>query len=115
MTSSEDERVHRLTIELGELRGVVKGVDGKVDDLRTSMAKLTEAMTQVVRLEVKHDQVAAGTSALRDRQDLLDRRVDVLEREMPGLVEARQWIVRAMVTVVGLVGMAVIGLVVIRH
>ncbi len=111
----EEDRVNRLASEVGELRGVVRGVDGKVDDLRVGMAKLTEAMTQVVRLEVKHDQVAASTSALRDRQDLLDRRIDAVERDMPQLIEARQWIVRAMVAVIGAVGMATIALVIVKH
>ncbi len=110
-----EDQVQRLSAELGELRGVVRGVDGKVDDLRAGMAKLTEAMTQVVRLEVKHDQVATSTAALRDRQDLLDRRIDAVERDMPQLLEARQWIVRAMIAVVGFVGMAAIALVIVKH
>lgn len=112
---SADDQVSRLSSELGELRGVVKGVDGKVDDLRTGMAKLSEAMASVVRLEVKHDTAVMNVQALRDRQDLLDRRVDAVEREMPQLVEARQWIVRAMVAVIGAVGMATIALVIVKH
>lgn len=110
-----EEQVSRLRSELGELRGVVRVVDGKVDDLRVGLTKLTEAMTQVIRLEVKHDQVESSTTAIRDRQDLLDRRIDSIERDMPGLIEARLWIVRAMVAVVGFVGMATLALVVVQR
>ena len=109
-----EEQISKLGSEVGELRGVVRGVDGKVDDLRIGMARLTEAMTAVVKLEVKHDQVAMSTTALRDRQDLLDKRIDVIERDMPALIEARSWIIRAMLAVIGVVGLALVGLVVTK-
>jgi chromosome segregation ATPase len=111
---SNEDHVTRLSVELGELRGVVKGVDGKVDDLRTGMAQLSQAMASVVRLEVKHDTAAMNMQSMRDRQDLLDKRIDSIETEMPQLRETRQWVVRAMVTVVGVVIMAVIGLVIVK-
>jgi hypothetical protein len=112
--SSEDQ-VNRLGVELGELRGVVKGVDSKVDDLRAGMAALSQAMASVVRLEVKHDAAAMNVQSMRDRQDLLDKRIDVIEAEMPGLRETRQWVVRALSIVVGTVMMALLGLVIIKH
>lgn len=115
MMVSPDDQISRLNSEVGELRGIVKGVDTKVDDLRAGMAKLSEAMASVVRLEVKHDTAVTNLQTIKDRQDILDRRVDSVEREMPQLIEARQWIVRAMVMVVGFVGMAVVALVVVKH
>lgn len=102
----------RLAIEMGELRGTVVAVDRKVDDLRTSMGKLTEAMTSVVRLEVQHQQVSLSLQSARDQQAALEKRVDAVERLMPGLVETRAWIVRWMLVVVGVVGTAVLALVV---
>jgi hypothetical protein len=107
--------VSKLAAEVGELRGVVRGVDGKVDDLRTGLARLSEAMASVVRLEVKHDATSLNLQAIRDKQDLLDKRIGMIDQEMPALRETRQWVVRAMVTVVGVVMLAVLGLVIVKH
>jgi len=112
---SPEDDITRLSAEIGELRGVVRGVDSKVDELRTGMAKLAEAMTSVVKLEVRHDQASVNIQALSDRQDSMDRRLGAVESEMPQLRETRAWVVRAMSIVVGAVLMALLGLVIIKH
>lgn len=99
---------NRLAIEMGELRGTVVAVDRKVDDLRTGMGKLTEAMTSVVRLEVQHQQVSMAMNTLRDKQEGLEKRLESVERLMPGLVETRTWVIRWVLAAVGAVGVLVI-------
>lgn len=127
---SAEEQVSQLSREVGELKSTVRNVDFKVDELRNGaaelrigIAELTKAMTAVVKLEVKHDAVAAQNSTLRDRIELLekkadvghrelDKRVDALEAQMPALNETRQWAMRMAGTVLGVVLVAVVGLVV---
>lgn len=106
--------VTRLAAELGELRGAVKGVDGKVDDLRMGMAKLSEAMASVVRLEVKHDSAVVNMQSLRDRQDVMDKRIDLIEKEMPALQEMRGWVVKGILAVIGAVLAGLMALVIAK-
>lgn len=75
------------------------------------MGRLTDAMTSVVRLEVQHQQVSMAMSTLREKQDATEKRVDALERLMPGLVETRKWIVGWLVAGVGVVGLALLAVV----
>jgi hypothetical protein len=104
----------RLAGDLGELRATAKATDQKVDDMRVAVSKLTDAMTAVVRLDVEFKQHNMAMDTIRTRQDLLDSRMDALERDMPGLRETRGWVVRAMSIVIGAVGLAVLGLVVVK-
>ena len=111
MSDTTDQQVGRLVGEVGELRGTVQAVDRKVDDLRSGMSKLTDAMTSVVRLEVQHQQVTLGLNSMRDQQAGLEKRLDAVERLMPGLIETRAWIIRWILVVLGVVGAGVLALV----
>lgn len=111
MSDTMDQHVGRLAGEVGELRGTVQAVDRKVDDLRSGMSKLTDAMTSVVRLEVQHQQVSMSQATLREKQDAIDKRLESVERLMPGLVETRTWVIRWVLGVVAAVLLAVAALV----
>lgn len=108
MADTGDPTPGRLAEEVGELRGTVKEVDRKVDDLRTGMGKLADAMTSVVRLEVQHQQVSLNLQAMHTQQTAIEKRMDTVERLMPGLIETRAWVIRWVIGVVGLVGVAVV-------
>jgi len=107
--------IARLAGEIGELRATAKATDAKIDDMRSAIIKLTEAMTAVVRLDVEFKQHSLAMNMLQTKQDLLNSRIDIIDRDMPGLRELRGWVVRALSVVIGVVGIAIIGLVVVRH
>lgn len=118
----DSSEISKLATELAELRATARATEDKVDDLRSALRSLTEAMTSVVRLDVEFKQHAGAMTALQQRQDTIVKRIDALderlgamEREMPGLLEARQWVVRAMTLVVTIVAAAVLGLVIVKH
>lgn len=110
----EASRIDALTHRVGELSGAVNNVDQKVDDVRTGIGKLADAMASVVRLEVHHEQQRSDIASARISHVELDKRLTSVERELPGLVETRAWVVRGVLAVVGVVGFAAIGLVLIK-
>lgn len=118
----DSSEISKLATELAELRATARATEDKVDDLRSALRSLTEAMTSVVRLDVEFKKHEGAMTALQQRQDTIVKRIDALherlgamEREMPGLLEARQWVVRAMTLVVTIVAAAVLGLVIVKH
>ena len=91
---SERDNINHLSQQIGEVVGDIKAMRGNIDDLKAGMIRLTEAMTSVVRLEVKHDNAAATMQGLMAEVDNLKERVGEVERKTPAYDEARGWAVR---------------------
>jgi predicted RNase H-like nuclease (RuvC/YqgF family) len=107
MMGADSQRIDRLVDDVGHVKGRVERVDKNVDELRSAMAVL-------VRHEVVMEQNASSVSMLRVEVGELGRRVSAIETDMPQLRETRTWVVRGMLLVISLVGLAVVGLVVVR-
>lgn len=107
MSAPDTTNMHQLNQRVGEIMGEVRAVKNNVDDLKDGMLELTKAMTSVVRLEVKHDQAATTLQALHVTVATLGTRVASIESKMPGLVETRAWVVRALLGVAAVVGLAI--------
>lgn len=91
---SERDNINHLSQQIGEVVSDIKAMRGNVDDLKAGMIRLTEAMTSIVRLEVKHDNAAATVQGLMAEVDKLKERVGEVERKTPAYDEARGWAVR---------------------
>lgn len=104
MMAGDAKRIDDLAGDVGHLRGVIEGVDNKVDDVRDGIDKLASAMASVVRLEVHHEQQRADTVALRAAVEKIEGRVTLIETKIPSLLETRTWVL----TAVGVVVLAVI-------
>jgi len=118
-----NEDVHqRLTVleqETIHTRGVVKGMDKKLDSL-------IEAMQSLVRIEERQlstgDRLAQGAQTFQDHEARLrhveqeiprklEERLTGMENQMPGLVESRKWVVSGVLAGVSMIGVAVVALV----
>lgn len=109
-------RIDGLVEQVGYVRGTVEKVDGKVDELRSAMAVLVkhEVLMEQQRLSVadlRDSHRASIVEAEKDREDM-DRRLKVVEAEIPPLKEARAWVVRGLTLVVTAVLVALLALVV---
>lgn len=99
---------------LAGMRGDIRRVDEKVDDLKSAMVSLTQQIEKVVRHEIKIEQVTAELTAMRHVTENIGIRLNIVENDMPGLREMRIVFFRAIIAVAGVVGLAVIALVLSR-
>jgi predicted RNase H-like nuclease (RuvC/YqgF family) len=118
-TATADERLadvsdhdlrtgHRIDLLAQDVRTVqveVGKVGKGVDELRSAMAVL-------VKHEVLMNQQQLENATLRKDLSDQDKRLALVEREMPQLLETRGWVTRAGLFVLGIVGLAVVGLVI---
>lgn len=90
-------------IELLE-RAVTK-IDHKIDGI-------TDALQSLVRIEERQintaEKLHTGAGKMGDHEN----RLRCIEKEMPGLVEQRKWVVGGVLTGLGMIGMALLKLVV---
>lgn len=102
---SDAARIDRLVDDVAVVKGKVEKVDKGIDELRSALAVL-------VRHEVVMEQHAKTTQQVRTDHSELDKRVRLIELEMPQLREARGWAVKAVLAVVSVFGLALAGLVI---
>lgn len=112
MMSADSSRIDTLFQDVGAMRGTVEVVDSKVDAVAAGVNKLTDAMAILVKHEVTMEHNAAEVRAMREAQEKLTDRVQKIELKVPGWDELRVWVIRAGLCVLGVVGMAVVALVV---
>jgi hypothetical protein len=112
MMSADSSRIDTLFQDVGAMRGTVEVVHSKVNDVAAGVDKLSDALAVMVRHELTMEHTAAEVRVMTERQGKFDERLHSLERKAPGWDEARTWLIRAGLLVLGAVGMAVVALVV---
>lgn len=111
MMSADSSRIDTLFQDVGAMRGTVEVVHGQVKSVAAGVDKLTDAMAVLVKHEVAMEHNAAEVRAMREMQGKQDERLQAIERKVPGWDELRVWVIRAGLGVLGVVGMAVLLLV----
>jgi polyhydroxyalkanoate synthesis regulator phasin len=114
MMAADSQRIDGLVDDVGIVKGRVESVHSKVEAIDRNIDKLSDAMAGLVRYELKlehQDQTAAAMLAV---QRSTDTRVTDLERRIGPLEETRTWAVQAMRIVLGLVLVALVGLVLVK-
>lgn len=89
--------------------GAVEGAVHKIADAMDRFAKTTE---QLARLEERHVETRQAMERAFGEIGKLDVRTDAIEARLPPLEETRSWVVRGLIGVMCVVGMAVLKLVV---
>jgi chromosome segregation ATPase len=102
------------TGDIALLREQMTTINSKVDDLRVALAKLSDAMASVVRLEVRHEQTSMDMHTMREAIARLAVRLDSIEPEMPALRDLRKKVNAALWALAAIVGMSVLSLVMAR-
>lgn len=103
------------------VEGVVQNMDQKLD-------KLIDAMSSLVRIEERQqatgDRLAMGAQTFQDHEsrlrkvelavpDNLDKRLSVIEIALPGLKELRKWVIMGVLGGLGMIGAALLKLVLV--
>ena len=105
MMAADSRRVDQLVEDVGVVKGRMESVHTGVNELRSALAVL-------VKHEVLMNEHARIAVSVSSDVAALDVRVQAIECEMPQLKESRQWVVRGMLLVLAMVGLALLALVV---
>jgi len=68
-------------------------LETKFNKVEEAIASIDKSLQKIVMLEEKHAQTREILTNVVCMQHSLDRRVDVIEIEMPQLIETRKWVV----------------------
>lgn len=83
-----------------------------VMSLRDSQASISQSLSRLVALEERHIETRDAIGrAFKHIEKIADRLLEI-EKAMPGLKEARAWIISGVLAVVGMVGAGLFALVV---
>lgn len=98
---------------VAEVRQYMGRMDG-------ALSTIADAMVKIARLEERHQETRESLGRAFDRLESVEKRqaddavvVERIQGRLKPLEEARGWMVTGMIAVVGLVGMAVVGLVLV--
>jgi hypothetical protein len=93
------------------LQAYLTTVQSDVTEIKGTLAKLTDAVTGIERLETRQISLVSEIEAARKSQSSFEGRISAIEHDMPGLRELRKWVVGGMVTGIGMMLIAVASLV----
>lgn len=115
MMAGDSARIDTLFENVGAMKGTVEVVHSKVNAVAAGVDKLTDAMAVLVKHEVLMEANAAEVRSMRETQSKHADRLHVLETKAPGWDEARAWMLRAMMGVIGAVGLAGLALILAKQ
>ena len=88
-------------------------LDSVQSDVSTIKARLDTVSEALTRLEERHDQTTQAIQTLTRAVADQERRLGSLERDQPGLLEVRRWIISGVVAGVAMIGLALAKLVIL--
>lgn len=108
-----------MTTPLVEHR--LSAVERAVESIAHAVQEIANNTTQIVRLEMQHAETRAGLERAfeelgksRIACDKCRERLHVVEVQMPGLLETRSWVLRLMLGVLAIVGVALVATVIVK-
>lgn len=93
------------------LQAYLTTVQADVSEIKGTLAKLTDAVTGIERLETRQIALVSEIEAARKSQSSFESRIATIEHDMPGLRELRKWVVGGMISGIGMMLIAVASLV----
>jgi hypothetical protein len=93
-------------LRIEHLEKAVEKIDHKIDGI-------TDALQSLVRIEERQISTAERLNTGAGKMSDHEARIRAIEKEMPGLIEQRKWVVGGVLAGIGLIGMALLKLVLI--
>lgn len=89
----------------------VTNLEKIVDRVSTAVESIDESLKTLTRLDVKHDETRTGLGRAFVSLEDHEKRMRLIEEEMPTVKQARSWLFAGVIGVVSIVGAAVVYLV----
>lgn len=100
----------------------IGAVEQAVERISLAVQKMAESTAKLVTLEERHAETREGLErafrSIEQREhehDSLVDRVMTIEVAMPGLKEVRSWVIRGVLSIIGVIGMAMLMMVTRGH
>lgn len=114
-----DNRIYVLEERMDSLGGMVTRVDSKLDGIAATLSSLARIEERQMHsnektaaiLVITQDHEARIRTLERGMPDNLEPRLNKIETDMPGLLESRNWMIGGILAILGIVGAAVLKLV----
>lgn len=81
-------------------------------EMKSAIFDIRDSLQILARLEERHSETRDALSRAFVAIEKIELRLSKIEQHMPGLVEMRGWVIMGMLGIAGLVGVAIVGLVV---
>lgn len=91
-----------------ELRQIRNDQAGQADTLRS----ISQSLQALTRVEINQQSLLAELQSTRAGLEKHGTRLDEIDRVMPGLIEMRRWVIAGVLGCMGLVGVAMVKLVI---
>ncbi len=115
----DDHRIAVLEHEMQQTRETSQRMEHKIDSIADTLRSLVRIEERQVAANVR---MAATEQAVQEQGRLikglqiempenLDKRLVSIETKMPGLVESRRWVVTGVLAGVGMIGIALVHLI----
>lgn len=82
-------------------------VNTRLGNVDATLTKVSDSLTELVRLEERFVALSSQQSSDRSRLDNHGTRIEAIEKVLPPLMEARRWVIAGVIGIVGLVGLTV--------
>lgn len=112
MQGAEARRVDVLVNDVGTIKGTVENLRGDVGRVGAGVEQLQQSMTALNRHSLLLEGQQATNAETRQELRAIDARVRTIELDMPSLKEARSDYRRVVLAVLGMVGLALLALVI---
>lgn len=89
----------------------VTNLEKLVERVSTAVESIDESLKTLTRLDVKHDETRDGLGRAFVSLEDHEKRMRVIEAEMPTIKLGRGWLFAGVIGVIGLLGMAIVHLV----
>lgn len=114
MMAGDSRRIDSLVDNVGTIKGEVTGIRSEVTRVGAGVDELRGAMTVLSRHQVTMEGLVSDNRIVRDEFKGMEKRVTDLERRIGPVEETRKWTVQGLRVVIGIVLVAIVGLVVIK-
>ena len=111
MMGADSRRIDGLVKDVGQINGNVEAVKQKVEGVANGVNELRDALTVLVRHDIKMQHHDAEAQALRKDLTGMDSRVQTLEKQVGPLVETRRGLIVLASAVAVTILLAIVGLV----
>lgn len=89
-------------------------MEGALEEIRDAVKVIGSAITDIARLDQKHIETSNAIARTFAILEKLDERIGEIEKQMPIIKLATSWVFRGALAVVGIVGTAVVLLVIVK-
>lgn len=97
----------------GEVGARLEAIQDSIGEIKDRLDSVGAALLNLTKLETMHTQHSEALGRAFGEIKLLQERVSNAEREMPGLIEMRKWVVTGIVAGIGMVMAALFKLAII--